>query len=264
MHASTNLLTNQLNTIKHKFFPLGRHAIANDGESVRHSYATLLAAILHSQHSISREQEMLYRRLLDSIDLAQHQEAMLLAGHQLEKEDLKEILIQIKISNKADAFIFDAMVLTRINKSITAETHQLLSEISELLSLRRKNIEPLLLWINILLFNKNMSKITTYKITNKTNRGGYWPKFLKLEYHSYKKRILVKNKVFIKENENMYIKEDINGGGIYVKAKSSGLVILKEEKNKDEFKTEFYIINFPENLSAWMNFIDFDQIIEQS
>lgn len=261
MNASTSSLSSNLHAIKHNFFPLGRHAIANESDPIRRAYATLLAAILHSQGRISREQEMLFRRLLDSMNLAQHQEELLIAGYQLEREDLKETLTQIKISNKANAFLFDAMVLTRLNDAITTEVSQLLSEIAETLSLRKKTIESLLLWINILLFKKN--KIKTDVITYKTCRRCSWPFTLRLDYASHNKRVLVKDKEFIKNNTSLYIKENNSGGSEYIKSKSSGLVILKKEKNENEFKTEFHIIDFPENLSAWMKIIDFNKMIEQ-
>ncbi|QSV17606.1 hypothetical protein [Photobacterium ganghwense] len=245
MNAPLHPLEQKLNSIKHQLFPLRQHAVTSDNPAVIEAYSTLLAAILRGQPSISPEQDMVFRRLLQSMNLDGQQAQLLAKGGQLSAKELLECIELVKQSDKKNALVLDALILLRINRHLSKPELSLISELSAALSIHEQNFKMVQFWlIEILGINKSTSNYEP--VIRKYERPSEWVSGLlsiRCEITKLDKDYIERGEVIIDSTKTEFREY----------AKTSGIVLTSNPKF-------IYIIAFPRTFSTWIDFIDFSKL----
>ncbi|WP_298723073.1 hypothetical protein [uncultured Oceanisphaera sp.] len=254
MNALLHPLEQKLNGIKHQLFPLRRHVITSEQPAVIQAYATLLAAILRGQPSISAEQDMLFRRLLHAMDLDGQQAQLLANGGQLSNKELLDCIELIQQSDKKNALMLDILILLRINNHLSTQDLSLVSELAAALSIHEKKFRIINYWLNeILGINEGTSsfepQIRKHKAPSKPQvTNSFLSSFTQssitttTKTKKLDKEFIVSGEVII-DSTNIELREY---------AKTSGVVLT----NNPEY---IYIVSFPHTFSTWIDLIDFDK-----
>ncbi|OYD25732.1 hypothetical protein [Oceanimonas baumannii] len=247
MNAPAHPLEQKLNSIKHQLFPLRQHVITSESPAVIEAYATLLAAILRGQPGISAEQDMLFRRLLHSMNLDGQQAQLLSKGGQLSSEELLECIELVKQSGRADAFLLDALIILRVSRPLAPQDLSMLSELTALFCINETKIKSATFWLHNILKLKTIKLDFKPRIKKHKRPSNHWSR----KFNSW--NIKKENKSFIERDEQII--ESIHKEN-FANSKISGIFI----KNQPD---RVFVVSYPKNMLTWVDFIDFEIIIKE-
>lgn len=113
--------------------PLPVHAAAEQPDTLRRQYALLLSAVLTAGDPISDTQTRLMRLLLDALKLGDLRAALFEQARQLDPDTLLEAARAIRSATLAEHLLVDALVLLRLDRPLTHDAAQLVSELAAFL-----------------------------------------------------------------------------------------------------------------------------------
>lgn len=121
--------------------PLPSHAIAEEEEHLRRHYALVLAALLTAQEQVSETQSRLLVLLLDSLGLGDIRAELFDSARNLEPDTLLEAARLIREANWQEELLVDALILLRLDATLSADTVKLVGELAAFLGLDAKEVE---------------------------------------------------------------------------------------------------------------------------
>lgn len=123
--------------------PLPIHSTSKMDEHFRNHYALLLVALLATQKKVSESQSRLLALFLDSMELGDIRAALFEEIINLDKPTILEAIRLVRDAGYESEFMVDAMVLLRIESTLTTETVQALSEFASLLNIKADRVRQL-------------------------------------------------------------------------------------------------------------------------
>lgn len=145
-HPDLPRLLRDTDALKLEIFPLPSHYARPCVEYVRLCYASVLAATLLSEQHVSEAEGRLFDMLLTSLDLAERSTTVWQMAAALNQDSLREFLQTVQQQQLAASFMLDALVLCRLDGSLSQQQLTLLSELAELLKLPEDALLVLTFW----------------------------------------------------------------------------------------------------------------------
>lgn len=141
-------LLNTLNTVKSELKPLPQHYLVDQVDTyVCEQYATLLAAIMLNNGSISCYQNQLFIRMLDSLQLEAQPSSYLNASQQMDTARVIELIKHLDKSGHIN-LLFDAILLLRIDNPLTPDQVKLINALIDVFEISEKNVLMTVFWAN--------------------------------------------------------------------------------------------------------------------
>ena len=255
MTTSNPLLDNQLNTLVPALEPLPPHVTLSHGLALRQSYATLLAALLTSQTSISAGQQQLFTRLLGAMELTHWQTSLLAQSQGLESSALDGILQALRAGGFALPLLTEALLLLRIDGPLDAAAAGRIAQLAQCLGGTVAMQDQATQWAAAILGLK----------------GEEWGK---LPFHAYSVSVARHFVVDRKFNPEVKSGSRVNKGALLMnyrkdnseralKSTSAGLVFFNIKTLKDRRDYKFVVCDFPASLDSWRELIDLAALAEE-
>jgi Protein of unknown function (DUF1566) len=136
---------NSLDTHKPAAQPLPPHEAQEDecDEHTRHTYALMLASVLHTRPPITEAQARVFDLLLGSLGLESIQAKLFAEAQTLEESALLEALRLLTEDCLTQVFLLDVLVLERLRGPLDEESLKLLSELADFLGITETQMHTL-------------------------------------------------------------------------------------------------------------------------
>ena len=141
-----------LDVAKLKLNPLPTSYIADKvDEYIKNLYATMLASILVANGMISDNENRLFRLLLDSIGLEGETNSFISNVNHLTQNQALDFAKGLDTDDKRLNFIFEILMLARINSPLNDKQLNLINELCNVWSLKNEDLAELDFWIKTIL-----------------------------------------------------------------------------------------------------------------
>lgn len=141
-----------LDVAKLKLNPLPTSYIADKvDEYIKNLYATMLASILVANGMISDNENRLFRLLLDSIGLEGETNSFISNISHLTQKQVLDFAKGLDTDDKRLNFIFEILMLARINSPLNDKQLDLINELCNVWSLKNEDLAKLDFWIKTIL-----------------------------------------------------------------------------------------------------------------
>ena len=174
-------LLREADALKPEFFPLRAHYAASCDQHTRETYATLLAALLLSDGTISAAESRLFGMLLTALELGHIQVRLFEQAHTLSQNSLREFFRLVKTEELAQCFVLDALILCRLDGPLSEGQSKLLSELVEFLQLAEDDLPVLTFWASKVLglpFEKELPENRLISVLAKTSSRRFPPQLM--------------------------------------------------------------------------------------
>ena len=149
---SINNLMDFLDVAKLKLNPLPTSYIADKAdEYLKNLYATMLASVLVANGMISDNENRLFRLLLDSIGLEGETNSFISNVNHLTQNQALDFAKGLDTDDKRLNFIFEILMLARINSPLNDKQLNLINELCNVWSLKNEDLAELDFWIKKIL-----------------------------------------------------------------------------------------------------------------
>lgn len=135
--------------------PLNAHYMAVREPIAKDRYLTLLAASLLEEGCLSEAQSRVFGMLTASMAVNKPFSFFVQQVAKLDKTELKEIVKQLKVDEKAsNAYLFDMMVLLRINGTLNNKQTWKITQQSSMLFVSNERIQNMVFWCMLMLIGE--------------------------------------------------------------------------------------------------------------
>ncbi|MBS4711039.1 MULTISPECIES: hypothetical protein [Aeromonas] len=149
---SKSSLLDMLDQVRPELEPLDPHYMAQQAELEQNRYLTLLVANLLEERTISEAQSRLLDMLLTSMAVKHPVNFYLKQAAALNRDELKETIIFLKKDEQAsNSYIFDLMILLRVNGALTTQRCDELLKQFTILAISNIRSQRLMYWFESLI-----------------------------------------------------------------------------------------------------------------
>ena len=250
--ALSNLMQT-LNAVKIKLNPLPKHYLADKFDTrTKELYASLLGSVMLSNSRISDIEHRLFTMLLASLDIDMKVDQYL--GN-LDTLEVQELFEQLKSDSDKQVLLFDSLLLNRCSSPLTTEQVQLISELSDMLSMSTDDLAYTTYWAGKVLGINIDLKLENKEAFIKQFTSQH--KLRKIETHFPLEGFVETGEYLVEGHiidEYFYAKSNVNKDGIkiYIVSECTGYFVSSKIRRNE--KIYFDIVEMPLYLSGWEDF----------